>query len=194
MDASLVVPPFLDRRANDNTNAVALYLLPLMPFGYQDMTVPEAASVHVASGLWQFRAADDIARSVAQELDAARVFKESFNDARASQGDYVLTGEVLSTHYDAKMFSYGLSLYGPLLWFIGFPSSHTANTLELRLTLRAQNDDRAIWTHTISEDAAETGWIYALGEDFKYPDLLKRAMPAAIASLEDALRRESDKP
>jgi hypothetical protein len=70
--------------------------------------------MHVNSGLWQFRPADDFARAVAQEVDNARVFRETFVGNRASDADYVLLGEITSTKYEGKIISYGLSAYGPL--------------------------------------------------------------------------------
>ena len=188
VDASLVVPPMLDKRTNDNTNAIFLYLIPLMPFGYQDLSVPESVSMHVSSGSWQFKPSDDFARAIAQEIDASRIFREAFTDARASSGDYVLAGEIRSTQSNAKMITYCLSVYGPLLWLIGFPASYTENALELRLTLARRGTDSLLWDYTIRGGDSETGWLYAMGTDFMYDRLLKAEMPAALASLEAAVR------
>jgi len=184
VDASLVVPPFLDARDSDNTSAVLLYLIPLMPFGFQNLSVPEASTMHVWSGIWQFKPADDLARSIAQEVDAARIFRESFNDPRASAGDYVLRGEVRRLQYHSKMFSYGLSIYGPLLWLFGFPASYTSNELELALTLTRKGEDAPLWTHSITGADSEVGWIYAGGAEFLFDRLLKDGMPAMLQSLE----------
>ena len=188
VSASLVVPPFIDRRSNENTNAVFLYLIPLMPFGYQSMSVPESTSLHVSSGLWQTRPADDFARAIAQEIDAARIFSEAFTDSRSSSGEFVLSGEIRSMQFDAKMLSYCLSVYGPLLWFIGFPASHTSNELELQLTLTRRDGGSPLWRYTIRGSDSQTGWLYAMGTDFMYDRLLKAAIPAALSSLEGAMR------
>src|SRR4030095_15672898 len=99
------------------------------PFGSMTLETPEGVQMHVNSGLWQFRPADDIARAVAQEMENARIFRETFAGNRASEADYVLLGEITSTKYEGKIISYGLSAYGPLLWLFGFPSGHTANEL-----------------------------------------------------------------
>jgi hypothetical protein len=170
-----------------------MYLIPLMPYGFQNLPVPEAASRHAASGQWQFKPADDIARAIAQEIDASRIFREAFTDARASVGDYVLTGEVRSTQFDGKMLSYCLSVYGPALWLIGFPATHTRNTLELDFSLRAQGSDTVVWEYQVRERDSQTGWIYSLGTDFMYDRMLKKAMPAVLASLEAAMGAISGK-
>lgn len=192
VNASLVVPPFTDRRVlADNTSALLLTVIPLVPFGFESLTVPEAPTVHALSNTWQFRPADDLARAVAQEIDAARIFRESFTDPRASIGEFLLTGEIRTLSLDSKRLSYGLSIYAPLLWIIGFPAVDVSNEIELHLTLSCNRDGGGapLWQHTIRGSDGHTGWIYSLGTDFKYDQLLKQQMPAVLASLEQAMRQ-----
>jgi hypothetical protein len=186
--ATLVVPPLLDRRTNDSTDAWLLYLIPLMPFGFQDLSVPESVSMHISSGQWQFRPADDFARALAQEIDAARIFNEAFTDPQASRGDFVLRGEIVEATSNAKLLSYCLSIYGPALWFIGLPATHTSNDLHIRLTLMRSGSSEIVWQHTIRGNDSQTGWIYAIGTDFMFDRILKREMPEALRSLENSVR------
>ena len=134
-NVSVIVLPFEDRRPKENSNFILIYLIPLVPYGWMALETPEGVQMHVNSGLWQFRPPDDVARAVAQEVENARVFRETFVGNRASDADYVLLGEITSMKYEGKIISYGLSVYGPLLWFFGFPSGHTANELTLTLKL-----------------------------------------------------------
>ena len=134
-NVSVVVLPFEDRHPKENSNFTFIYLIPLVPFGWMDFETPEGPQMHVNSGLWQFRPADDFARAVAQEIDNARIFRETFVGNRASEGEYVLLGEITSTKYEGKMITYGLSVYCPLLWFFGFPAAYTTNGLTLTLKL-----------------------------------------------------------
>ena len=182
-NVSVIVLPFEDRRLKENSNFIMIYLIPLVPFGWQTFHTPEGPQMHVNSGLWQFRPADDFARAVAQEVDNARIFRETFVGNRASEADYVLLGEITSTKYEGKIISYGLSVYGPLLWLFGFPASTTSNELTLTLKLAKTPSSPAVWTHTISGETSAVSWIYALQPDFTYDQLLKAGLRDAITSL-----------
>ena len=182
-NVSVIVLPFEDRRPKENSNLIFIYLIPLVPFGWMDFETPEGPQMHINSGLWQFRPADDFARAVAQEVDNTRIFRETFVGNRASEADYVLLGEITSTKYEGKIITYGLSVYGPLLWFIGFPSGFTSNRLTLNLKLAKTPSSPAIWTHTISGETSAVSWIYALQPDFTYDQLLKTGLRDAITSL-----------
>ena len=178
-NVSVIVLPFEDRRPKENSNFIFIYLIPLVPFGWMDYETPEGPQMHVNSGLWQFRPADDFARAVAQEIDNARIFRETFVGNRASEADYVLLGEITSTKYEGKIITYGLSVYGPLLWFFGY----TSNGLTLTLKLAKTPASPAIWTHTVNGQASAVSWIYALQPDFTYDQLLKAGLRDALTSL-----------
>jgi hypothetical protein len=187
-NVSVAVLPFEDLRRNSNENRVLLYLIPLFPFGWADYETPEGQEQHMTSTLWQFKPSDDLARAVAQELENARIFRETFVSNRASEGDYVLMGEIVSTKYEGKIFSYGLSAYGPMLWFLGLPAATHSNRLELRLRLAKTPSDAPVWTHTISGGSGGTSWIYVMRPDFEYDALLKDGMREALRSLAESAR------
>ena len=52
IDKSVAIPPFSDQRLNENNNMFAMYLIPLMPFGWQEYNTPEGAQMHMNSGIW----------------------------------------------------------------------------------------------------------------------------------------------
>jgi hypothetical protein len=186
--ASVAVLPFEDLRENVNRNRVMLYLIPLMPFGWADYETPEGQEQHITSSLWQFKPSDDLARAVAQEVENARIFQETFVSNRASEGDYVLLGEIVSTRYQGKILSYGLSAYGPALWILGLPAGTHSNELELRLRLAKSPSDPPIWTHTIKGSTSHTSWLYVMRPDFEYDSMLKAGMPEALDSLRRAVQ------
>lgn len=188
-DKSVAVLVFEDRRKNENSNRIMLYLIPLMPFGWADFETPEGVQMHINSGIWQFRPPDDFTRAFAQEVENARIFRETFVSNKPSEGDLVLTGEIVETGYHGKLYSYCLSAYGPILWFIGLPASTVSNSLELRLRLARTPSDPPLWTYTIQEKISETSWLYVMESDFRYDELLKKGMPGALQSLQEAVRK-----
>ena len=191
LDKSVAVPPFTDKRPNENSNMVLMYMVPLLPYGWQDLDAPEGTTMHVTSGLWQWRPNEDLAKAAAEELQASHMFKEVFFTNRQSEGELVLAGTINSTNYSSKMFSYCLSVYGPLLWFIGFPASHTKNAIEVSFSLKERESQKLIWEHTYSEETSSTSWIYYLGSDFNYSDLYKKVMVQAMKDLRASVGKSS---
>lgn len=94
---SVVVPPFKDSRPNENSDKIALYLIPIMPFGWANLSAPESWSP-----FFKYRPTEDFARAAAEELRATGLFKEAFFAERTSEGDLILRGEIKSTHYNQK--------------------------------------------------------------------------------------------
>jgi len=134
---------------------------------------------------------EDLAKAAAEELQASHIFKEVFFTNRASDGDLVLSGTIKSTNYSGKLFSYGLSVYGPLLWFVGFPASYAKNAIEVSFTLKDRQSQRLIWQNSYSEEDSKTSWLYYLRSDFNYSDLYKKIMLQAMKDLRASLASPS---
>jgi hypothetical protein len=182
-DFSVAVLPFEDQRANENKNRVLMYLIPLFPYGWAEYEAPEGQEQHITSSLWQFKPPDDFARAVAQEVENARLFREAFVSNRASEGDYVLLGEIVSTKYEGKIFSYGFSAYAAYLWILGLPAATHSNELEVRLRLAKTPSDPPLWTHTIKRSTSHTSWLYVMKPDFEYDVMLKEGLVEAVQTL-----------
>jgi hypothetical protein len=169
-----VVLPFADKRSNDNTNATLIYMIPLVPYGYADFSIPESITMHANSGLWiNFNPKEDFAKAAAEELNSTKILKEAFFSTSSKDSDYYISGEILSTDYHSKLFSYGLSVYGPILWLIGLPASYVANDLEVKLSLIDTKSKKVIFSKSYKADHySKVGWIYFLPNDFKYSEML----------------------
>jgi len=187
INKSVAVRPLSDERENINRNAWLMYLIPLMPFGWQDLKTPEGVQMHIRSGLWLFKPTEDFAKAIAEELNNSGIFKEVFFTNRPSEGDLIFKGEIKSTDYDGKMITYCLSVYGPTLWLIGLPASHVENVLALSLQLVDSKTNEVLWQGTYEKREGHTSWIYALQPDFLYDRLLKEVMKEALPSLKNKL-------
>lgn len=183
VDKSVSVPPFMDTRVNENQNMVLMYAVPLMPYGWADYKTPEGAQMHMTSGLWMWRPNEDIAKAAAEELNSAHVFKEAFFSHRATDGELVLQGTIKSTGFKGKIFSYGLSVYGPMLWFIGFPATSADNELDVTFTLRDLATDTTLWERSYRREDGNLSWLYMMKSDFLYPDLLKEILMEAVRDI-----------
>jgi len=170
-----VVIPFEDARQNDNHNYFALYMIPLFPFGWQTFTVPEGSQMHMNSGLWtNYKPTEDYAKALASDLKNLNYFEEAYFDFKKGDSDYIFTGKILNTDYHGKIISYGLSVYGPLLWFFCLPSSYITNNLEVELNCTDAHSGKVLFTKIYkSPEYSEVSIIYALQNDFNYAAMLK---------------------
>ena len=190
IEKTLAVTPLNDLRRPENNNKILMYLLPLMPYGYQDLEQPEGVNAHVTSGLWQFKPTEDIAKALAAEIHNSNIFQDAFFTFRESEGDFVLRSSLISTSYNGKVYSYGLSAYGPLLWYVGLPAGSVTNQLTIKLMLVDRTTNKQIWERDYQylHDAG-VFWLYALPEDFHYDKILKNLMPTILADLQEAAKK-----
>jgi hypothetical protein len=185
IDKSVAVPPFLDQRLTENKNKLAMYLLPLVPYGWQELNTPEGVSAHVNSALWIWKPNEDIAKAAAEELNKAHLFKEAFFTTRASEGDIVLEGTIKSTKYDGKLMTYGLSVYGPVLWLF-LPATSFDNELILSFKLVDQKNHVTLWEREYKQSAGAISWMYSMKPDFEYADMLKKMMLQVLADIQSS--------
>ncbi len=115
------------------------------------------------------------------------MFKEAFFTHRESEGELAIRGKVLSTKYDGYLFSYGLSVYGPLLWFFFFPATYVSNDLGLQLQLVDMKTQQVLWEESYKKEDGHVSIIYNLQPDFMYDTFLKDIMKEAIPSMKSKL-------
>jgi hypothetical protein len=81
--------------------------------------------------------------------------------------------------------SYGLSVYGPLLWFFGLPAGTSNVNLVIDLTLKDRRG-KVVWTETLASQGGFTqGLYYNMGRDMEG---LARGLQT---TLDAALRRQA---
>lgn len=191
-DLDVSVPPFEDLRGNDNQfGTFFLYLIPLSPMGYMSYERPDAARTFNTVQEFDFDAQEDLAKAAAYSLRKSNLFNDAYFTfgGRKGESDLVLKGQILSTTYNGQTWSYGLSVFGPMLWFIGLPAGTSENDLELGLSLRARGTDQVIWEHKYNLDRKIVqGLYYRFGHDTRgYAYLMQDIMNQAIEDMRQAL-------
>lgn len=168
------VLPFDDARKNENKNCIAMYLIPLMPYGWADFNTPEGVQMHITSGMWlNYKPTEDYAKALAEESRKAGVFKEAYFDYRKGNSDYFIQGKIVNTKYEGKIFSYGFSAYGPLLWFFGLPAAHTENELTIELSCVDSKTDKVVFSKSYqATPRSNVSFIYTMKNDFNYSEML----------------------
>jgi len=190
----IAVIPFEEMRGDKNlASTYFLYLIPLMPFGFGDYERPDAARMFNTINEFDFDMSEDLAKAAAYSLRRSGLFKDAFftfgGDKERAQ--LLLEGEVLSTTYHGTIWSYVLSVYGPLLWFFGFPSGTSQNNLALALKVKDLDTGKMIWEkkYEVNRKIVQ-GLYYKYGHDVKgYSYLMQEVMNDAIEDMNREFQR-----
>ena len=184
----VAVVPFEDMRGDKNQcGTMFLYIIPLMPFGYVEYERPDGARTFISIYEFDFDMSEDLAKAAAYSLRKSNLFVDAFftfgGDKENAQ--LLLEGEVFSTVYNGKTFSYGLSVFAPYLWLIGLPAGSSRNDIVLNLKLTDLTTEKRIWeknynlTHKIV-----LGLYYHYGHDVKgYTYMMQEIMNDAIEDM-----------
>lgn len=185
---AIVVLPFDDARQNDNFNGLMMYMIPLLPFGWSTFQTPEAVTGSNGAMLVQnHRPTDDYAKALAKELENSELFREAFYDVRKGDAKFVILGNIVNTEYHQKMFGYGISIYGPLLWFLGAPATYTTNNLVIEYAMVDVKTKKILFEkHYQANEFSKLGWIYSLPSNFNYPEMLKEVNTQFVKDLVQA--------
>ena len=123
-----------------------------------------------------------------------RFFEEVFLTEREREPgvDLIVTGKITNTLYSGTIISYGLSLYGPLLWLTGLPVGTAHNTVSLSLQMDRPSDNATVWSCEVNGDWGKTvGLYYNWASDFDgYPLILRQGLHACMEKLADTIRTE----
>lgn len=169
-DLKIAVLPSKDsRETSNNLGTWFIYLIPVVPFGWVDYNRPEAAKMFFSINEFRARVDEDLPKAIAKHLQEAGIARNIFFDygGLSSSADYVLKTEILETKYHGRLISYGLSVYGPLLWFFGLPGGTSNISLVLKMDLENKNGE-TVWSEKIDQEWGVTqGLYYEMGRDME---------------------------
>lgn len=138
--------PFRDKRSKENSNLGFLSIVPLLPYGWQNMNLPEIALDHANTGTWFYNPKEDFANALAKELNEAGVFKkvvfdyEGYREARENK--YIVRGNLINSRYNSKVYTYFISSLAILPWLLGTPATYTYSDLKIELSLIRTADQK----------------------------------------------------
>ncbi|MBN2641286.1 MAG: hypothetical protein JXR78_06520 [Victivallales bacterium] len=193
INKKVAVLPFDDYRNDSNTSGtMALYALPLMPWGWVDYDRPDAARLFVSIHSFDFNASEDLAKAAALSLRRSNLFEDAYFTfgGEKDTADYIFTGRVYSTNYEGTIYSYGISIACPYLWLIGLPVGSSWNTLDVKFELHDKTSKKLLWEYVFQRRAKTVqGLYYHRGHDvLQYPYLMQAAMNEALQDMSSKLR------
>ena len=195
---TIAIMPFYDYRSDDNeAGTMFLYLIPLFPYGYVTYDRPEAATMFISVAEYNMNMSEDLAKATATSFRVSNLFENAFYTfgERKDTADFNLTGDVYFYYYEGTMYTYGLSVIGPMLWFFGLPAGTSLNKIETKLYLRKKGSNEILWEYTISKKGKYLqGLYYKMGWDVKnFTKLYEEGMNEAIVDLQKKMSKNPKK-
>ena len=195
LNESVTVLPFQDRRLRYNSDLGILCIVPLLPYGWQNMNLPEMTDHHANTDAWFFNPKEDFAAALAEELNEAGVFKEavfdyySFHNNKSKESKYIVRGKLIKSRYNSKIYTYFISSVAFFPWLLGAPATYTYSDLEIELSLIRTADQKELFKKNYAaKPISSHSWIYNLKNDFVYDQLLQDINQQFIADLREELR------
>ena len=201
---SVAVMPFMDQRGakyfdpsqagltsarpSGDHGSFFLALIPFMPFGYVEKEQPELSEDFVSLERFHFDVQNDLAAAAFASLKSSNLFSEvkrANTAAQAADADYIWRGSVTSTFYRGRIFTYGISVFSPILWVVGIPDGSSTNELGVKFELVDRASGNVVWEYNYLNSDYLNHWLYArVGKDTSlYPELMKQAMNGALYDL-----------
>jgi len=194
----VAVTPFEDRRGSRNTSGTYfLYMIPLSPGGFCTYQRPDAARMFNSIVQFEFSPSEDLAKAAALSLRNSQLFSDAFFTfgGDKERADFVLEGELTDATYHGTLITYGLSVYGPLLWFFGLPCGTSSNDLTIGMSLKEVSSGKVVWSRRFTEtDRVVQGLYYNMGHDvIAYSTMTQNMLNQAVKDIRTALTTEQAK-
>lgn len=195
-DKVVAVMPFDDYRSDENSSAgYWLYMLPLCPWGRMEYDRPDAANFFVSIEKYDATPSEDLAKATATSIRQSRMFKDAYftMGGDKDRADYVISGRIKEMKYTGKVYSYGLSVLGPALWYVGAPAGNSECTISYELEMR-NRDGKIVWEYAFKRSADIMQWLYyRYGHDCKeFPSIYQTSMNEALANLASKMNSQPD--
>jgi len=191
--ASIAVTPLVDARGSKNKTYMTWYYIPLFPYGWTDFDRPEATVHGQDTTNYVGEPCEDLARSLVVELRREGLVREVTyaGDYRVMPAStHVLRGRLRSFYVAEERWSYGLSVYAPILWALALPMGTSSNGFCADLELVDAKDDRVVWKDSIYDfDDYIEGYYYG-PEWYRFSWMWERRLRQKLGSMAIALGAE----
>lgn len=184
----LAVTPLAEKRGNlKSYGSVYKYLLPLMPYGTIRYERPDQAKMFNTPSEFEFNMSENLVKLLVDAVRKSSLFDNVILTPTPleSKADLILSGDVFSTIYEGKTYSYGLSFLGPALWCLGLPAGSSYKKLTIGLYLKKRDTGELIWSYNLNkEKSVVQGLYHNWGKDVNsFAALMEEGVKEAIADM-----------
>ena len=192
--AVVAVEPLLDLRSDTNKSYMALSYVPIWPLGWGNFQRPEATIPDLDTTRYRGDIPQDLARSVAIELDRERLVAhaEFASDANKVAGaTHVLRGKLRSFYVEESRWTYGFSTLAPALWVLGLPQGTSGNGFCVDFELVESASAKVVWQGRVFDSDFHVEGYYYGPEWYRFSWMWERRLRAKLGDLAKALGGEA---
>lgn len=189
---NLALVPFAEKRGElKSYGSVYKYLIPLVPYGTIRYERPDEAKMFNIKNEFEFNMSENLLGILITAVRNSSLFGEVLLTPTplASRADLILSGDILSTLYEGKTYSYGISFLGPALWCFGLPAGSSHKRLNIELYLKKIDTGEVVWSYNLNkEKTLVQGLYHNWGKDVNsFANLMQEGVQEAIADLRSRL-------
>ncbi|HEX5050898.1 MAG TPA: hypothetical protein VFZ65_03920 [Planctomycetota bacterium] len=184
--AFVLVEPLLDERGHENVSSMTWSYVPVFPLGWNHFDRPEATVPGPDTTQYRVEPCLDLARSIVIELQRQHLVEraEFARDYQHGLGEtHRLRGRLRAFSVDLTRWTYGLSVYAPVLWSLGLPQATSKNAFCVDLELVEVASQRVVWSASLFDaDSWVEGYYY--GPDwYRFSWMWERRLRAGLLDL-----------
>lgn len=160
---SLAVTPLSEKRGNlKSYGSVYKYLVPLVPYGTIRYERPDQAKMLNTPHEFEFNMSENLVKLLVEAVRKSGLFDNVILTPTPleSKADLILSGDIYSTLYEGKTYSYGLSFLGPALWCLGMPAGSSHKKLSIGLYLKKKDTGEQIWSYALNKEKTVVQGLY----------------------------------
>lgn len=193
---NLAVIPFAEKRGElKSYGGVYKYLIPLVPYGTIRYERPDEAKMFNIQNEFEFNMSKNLLEILITAVRNSSLFGEVILTPTplSSRADLILSGDIHSTLYEGKTYSYGISFLGPALWCFGLPAGSSHKRLNIELYLKKIDTGEVVWSYNLNKEKTLVQGLYNnWGKDVNsFANLMQEGVKDAIASLRSRLSQLS---
>jgi hypothetical protein len=188
---TVTVTPMLEGRGSENSGHGWMILVPLVLWRSSTTDRPD----QIENTDMQFKAQQDIAKALADEIRNRNLFKSVVYSDRDESGELILRSKLTSTRLDETVIQYGFAFLAHYLWALGLPAKNNHRELAFSLELVEPLSQQVLWEKSYRTERSDlmSLWWGASPSDIRYDGMLKELMPGILKDLEQAVKGMTSK-
>lgn len=191
-ELNVAIVPFAEKRGElKNYGGVYKYLIPLVPYGTIRYERPDEAKMFNLQNEFEFDMSENLLKILVEAVRGSSLFGEVILTPTplVSKADVILSGDIYSTLYEGKTYSYGISFLGPALWCFGLPAGSSHKKLHIGLYLKKIDTGELIWSYNLNKEKTVVQGLYRnWGKDVNsFANLMEEGIKEVVSDLRSKL-------
>ena len=175
-----------DLRTGENIDKSLMAFIPLVLSGNIELDFPESDRFSMGTPV-KYYFSDLIKLEMNNSYKLNNIYISEGNDSKV---DYTINGHLSRFHCERKMYFYGLSFFGPLLWYFGLPAIINECEISIEFKILDKNETVIFTKDYNLAESVSSGLYYNLMDQNKvYLRILKNLLKKFMKDSEIVLKK-----